>query len=147
MGLFWEEFKIGDIYITEEILLTFDIVKKFAELSGDNNPIHTNNKDAHNSIYKGIVAHGMLIVSLFTGLNRRLGILKGTSMGVVHIEWDFKRPVYVNDTIYFSIEIIEKRETSKMDRGILKRHVSTYRQDGTEVCKGVFVNFVKRGEL
>lgn len=146
MGLFWEEFKIGDTFRTEEVVITSDLVNQFAKISGDDNPVHINEKSARDSIYKGVVAHGMLIISLFTGLNRKLGILKGTSLGVVHVEWDFIKPVYINDTIFYLIEIVDKRETSKKDRGILRRKINTFRTDGTKVGQGVFVNLVKRLE-
>ncbi|ARK29977.1 MaoC family dehydratase [Halalkalibacter krulwichiae] len=145
MGFYWEEFSINDQFQTEEITVEEKLVQSFSELSGDTNPNHTNPSEAKKSIYKRPIAHGMLIVSLFTGLNRKLGILKGTSLGVIHVEWSFKKPVYVGDTIYYSIQVIDKKETSKTDRGLLKRKVCVIHKDTNCIAgEGTFLNLVKR---
>jgi acyl dehydratase len=140
----WEDFNIGDKFETQSIKIDPGMVEKFSKLSGDDNPNHINPELAKDSIYKGTIVQGMFILSLFTGQNRKLGILKGTSMGVIHVDWDFKKPVYVNDTIYFKMEVIEKRETSKPDRGLLKRKITTCSQDGRVLSTGYFLNLVKR---
>jgi acyl dehydratase len=141
---YWEDFQIGDKFETASIQIDADMVEQFSKLSGDDNPNHINPQTAKDSIYKGTIVQGMFILSLFTGQNRKSGILKGTSMGVIHVDWDFKKPVYVNDTIYFKMEVVEKRETSKPDRGLLKRKVITCSQDGRELSTGYFLNLVKR---
>jgi acyl dehydratase len=147
MGYFWEEFTLGETFQTEMIKVTADMVRAFSEVSGDHNPFHMNEGVAKQSIYKSTVAHGMLIVSLFTGMNRKLGILKDTSMGVIHMDWDFKKPVYINDTIYYKMVISYKRETSKPDRGILHREITVCHKNGEELQYGKFINLVKRKEV
>lgn len=141
---FWEDFNIGDTFETDSIKIDMEMVEQFSKLSGDDNPNHINLETAKDSIYKGTIVQGMFILSLFTGQNRKLGILKGTSMGVIHVDWDFKKPVYVNDTIYFKMEVVEKRKTSKPDRGLLKRKIITCSKEGRELTTGHFLNLVKR---
>jgi 3-hydroxybutyryl-CoA dehydratase len=144
MGRYWEEFELGEQFDTDSLQITADRIERFAEVSGDSNPFHLNPEYAEQTIYKQPIAHGMLIMSVFTGLNRKLGILKDTSLGVLHVEWDFLNPVYVDDTIFFRMTIDAKQETSKPDRGLLKRKVVAIRSDGKEVCRGYFLNLVKR---
>lgn len=146
MGYYWEEFELGDRFETETVKITPQRVAQFAEVSGDDNPLHLRPDTARKSIYEKTIAHGMLIVSLFTGMNRKRGILKGTSLGVIHMEWDFRRPVYVGDRIFFRMVIADKRATSKRDRGLLKREVHVLREEDPSVMiqRGIFLNLVKR---
>jgi 3-hydroxybutyryl-CoA dehydratase len=72
-------------------------VKRFAEISGDYNPLHLDENFATQSRYKKRIAHGLLPASFFSSLF-------GTKLpgaGCVYAAQDliFKRPVYIGDTI------------------------------------------------
>lgn len=144
MSYFWEDFLKDDQFQTESIHISKDLVSGFADLTGDDNPFHVSYEDVSETPYEKPIAHGMLIMSLFVGLNRKLGILKNTSLGVVEVNWKFKKPVYINENLHFLIDIADKKETSREDRGILIRGVRGVVESREVVCNGTFVNIVKR---
>ena len=78
-------------------------IKKFAEISGDRNPVHLEEEFAENSRYKKRIAHGLLTASYFSALF-------GTKIpggGCVYASQSlkFKRPVYLGDTVTAIVEV------------------------------------------
>ncbi|MCK5202961.1 MAG: hypothetical protein KAR15_03775, partial [Desulfobacterales bacterium] len=66
------------------------------------------------------VAHGLLVLSIASGLAVQIGVLEGTIMALREIDkWKFTKPVFIGDTIGVEIEILDKRATRKPDRGIV----------------------------
>ena len=72
-------------------------IKSFAGLSGDNNPVHMSDEYAENSKFKKRIAHGLISASFFSAL---FGT-KIPGIGCVYVSQSlqFKRPVYLNDTV------------------------------------------------
>ncbi|WP_346890175.1 MaoC/PaaZ C-terminal domain-containing protein [Clostridium sp. UBA1056] len=61
------EFKIGDsARITRQI--TSGYVEKFAEMTGDDNPVHLDEEYAKNTIFNGRIVHGILVSGLISGV-------------------------------------------------------------------------------
>jgi hypothetical protein len=76
------------------------------------------------------IAHGLLGMSIGTGLPRNhppLAIL--AFLGIR--EWNFKAPIFIGDTIHMRYTVVEKKETSKKDRGlvIFKRQIINQKGD------------------
>lgn len=94
--------KINDqVEIIDKI--TIEKVKKFAEVSGDNNPIHVDEEYAKKSIFRKRIAHGMLGASFISKLI-------GTQLpgyGTIYMKQDlnFRKPVYLNDEIKTIIRV------------------------------------------
>ena len=100
----FEDFKEGQNY-TKEIKITSQMIEKFAELSGDNNPVHLDDDFAKNTIFGKRIAHGMLGVSLFSTV---LGTqFPGEGTIILNIEFKFIAPIYVDETVYLSFTIIK----------------------------------------
>ena len=79
-------------------------IKAFAGISGDRNPVHVDEKYAENSRYKKRIAHGLMTASYFSALF-------GTKIpgeGCVYASQSliFKRPIYINDTVIATIEVL-----------------------------------------
>jgi acyl dehydratase len=86
-----------------------EAVKIFADICGDNNPIHIDKEAGEKSIFKGNVVHGILVSSLFSTLLGR------SIHGAVYVsqELNFKRPVYVGRPVTAKMEIINSEEKKK----------------------------------
>ncbi|MDW7669650.1 MAG: MaoC/PaaZ C-terminal domain-containing protein [Bacillota bacterium] len=137
MGLYYEDFSLEQKFISSGRTITETDIVNFSGISGDFNPLHTDKTFAESTIFKKRIAHGMLIVSVMTGLTAKMGIFEGTAIGLLSIdEWKFKRPVFLNDTIHLEMEIIEKIETSKTDRGIIIRKVNVLNQNSQIIQEG-----------
>jgi acyl dehydratase len=117
----------------------------FAGLSGDFNPLHTDETAAGASLYGRRIAHGMLALAVVTGLRQRMGLFDGTLLGFLEIRsWRFRRPVFPGDTIRVVNEVTELRETSKPDRGVMTQRLEVLNQDGDLVQDGEFVTLLRR---
>ena len=86
-------------------------IKAYAELSGDNNPLHLSDEYASESRYKKRIAHGLLPVSFFSALfGTRL-----PGYGCVYLSQtlNFKRPVYINDSVTAIIKVMSIDKVKK----------------------------------
>ena len=90
------------ITLTKKI--TLNDIKKFIEVSGDNNPIHTNEDFAKRTIFKRPIAHGLISASLISA-----GLTKLMGHGNIWLtqQLNFEKPVYVGDEITAFLKIID----------------------------------------
>lgn len=78
-------------------------IKSFAGISGDRNPVHIDEKYAENSRYKKRIAHGLMTASYFSALFGTK--IPGEGCVYVSQSLNFKRPVYIGDTVIATIEV------------------------------------------
>lgn len=143
--LHFEDVEVGFRFETPSRTVTEADLVAFSGVSGDFNPLHTDERFAARSIYGGRIAHGALVLSITTGLRQRVGLFDGTLMGLLEIRsWRFSAPVRIGDTIRVACEITELRETSKPDRGLMVQRIEVLNQDDTLVSSGEFVMLLRR---
>jgi len=99
--------KVGDIY-QEEIKITPEHVQKFAEFSGDYNPVHFNDEEAKAQGFKGRIAHGMISASFFS----KIFANSFPGPGTIYLNQTFKfhAPVYLNEVLHYRLEVIAQKE-------------------------------------
>ncbi len=78
-------------------------IKTFAGFSGDNNPVHMNDEYAENSRFKKRIAHGLMSASFFSALFGSR--IPGPGCVYVSQTLNFKRPVYIYDTVYATVTV------------------------------------------
>ena len=78
-------------------------VKAFAGLSGDHNPIHIDEEYASNSRFKQRIAHGFHSASFFSAIFGTQ--LPGKGCIYASQSLNFKRPVYLGDTVTASVTV------------------------------------------
>jgi acyl dehydratase len=145
VALYFEDVEVGFRFETLARTVTEADIVNFAGVSGDFNPLHIDESFAAETIYGGRIAHGALVLSLATGLRQRTGLFDGTLMGLLEIRnWRFAVPVRIGDTIRVVNEILELRETSKADRGVMVQRVEVLNQTGAVVAGGEFVMLLRR---
>lgn len=136
-GRYWEDLEVGQEFRTVGRTIGEAQVMTFAGLSGDFNPLHTDATIAETTPWKKRIAHGILGLSIASGLINQLGLFEGTTIALLgYEEWRFTRPIFFGDTIHVEMKIIDKRETSKPDRGILMREINVVNQNGEVVQTG-----------
>jgi acyl dehydratase len=143
-GLYFEDFEPGMRWISKGRTVTEADVVNFAGISGDFNPLHTNEQYAKTTIFGRRVAHGVLGVALMTGLNQDLGITEETMHAFVGLEWEFLRPVFIGDTLHLELEVVSRRESKKPDRGIVIFDAKMVNQHGEVAQKGIRKMLMKR---
>src|SRR3954447_1047320 len=98
-GLYFEEFVVGDEAATPSRTITETDIVQFAGLSSDWNPLHTDAEFAAATPFGQRIAHGLLGLSIASGLMARLGHIDGTAIAFRGIEeWKFSKPIYIGDT-------------------------------------------------
>jgi len=144
-GLFYEDFEVGQKIETGGITVTEAHVVAFAGLSGDFNPLHTDETAAAATPFGTRIAHGQLGMILAAGLINQTGVHTGTTLALLgYREWTFLKPILFGDTIRVRVTIENKRETKKSDRGILMRKIEILNQRDEVVQQGFADLMVKR---
>lgn len=143
MALYFEDLEVGKEFTTASRTVTEADMVIYSGLSGDYNPLHTDEEYCKKTPYGTRIAHGPLVFAMAMGLVNRLGLTDGTSLGFLSVEnWRFLAPVKIGDTITIRLKILEKRLSSKGGRGILKRAVTVLNQRGEAVQEGTMVTMV-----
>ena len=143
-GKTFDEFKIGDEFTTASRTITEADVVNFAGLSGDFNPLHTDEEFGKSTPFKGRVAHGMLSVAVATGLANQLGIFEGTTVALLSMTISYKGVVKFGDTIHLVLKVAERKETSKGDKGIVTFDTMVYNQNDEPIIEGQWVLMMRK---
>lgn len=143
-GLYFEEFEIGAKYQTQGRTIAESDVMTFAGLSGDFNPLHTDAEFARTTPFGERIAHGMLTVIISTGMSNWTGIFAGTTIALLEQNIKYKAAVKFGDTVHLEMEVTEKNETSKPERGIVKFSAQMVNQNGEPVVDMIWTLMMKR---
>ena len=135
-GLYFEEFEEGVTLVTRARTITEADIVQFAGLTGDYNPMHTDEEYAKSSFMGQRVAHGMLTLSYAVGLAYQLGVLEKTTLAFRELEMKFSIPVLIGDTIHGQFKVTEKKEAKRLGGGTVKLETRIINQDGKAVQKG-----------
>ena len=130
--------------MTRSRTITEADVVAFAGLSGDFNPLHTDEEFAKKTMFGTRIAHGLLGLSIASGLINQMGIAEGTVMAFLGMTWNFKGALKFGDTITVRQRVADRRETSRQDRGILRMAISVINQHGEVVQEGEHTLMIKR---
>lgn len=104
------EIEIGMTVSYSQTITDADI-KAFAGISGDRNPVHLDEKYAEDSRYKKRIAHGLMTASYFSALFGTK--IPGEGCVYVAQSLQFKRPVYLGDTVTAIVEVTSVDLTKK----------------------------------
>ena len=144
-GMYWEEWEIGAEFESPARTVTEADIVAFAGLSGDYNPLHVNEEYCRGTIFGGRIAHGPLVYAIAAGLLFQLHLYDDTLIAFLGFEsLKFTKPVKPGDTIRARIKVLEKRETSNPDRGVMKRRLEVLNQRGEVVQEGIQAFLLKR---
>jgi len=136
-GFYFEEFTVGQEIITTGRTITESDVVGFAGMSGDYNQLHTDAEFSKSTPFGQRVAHGLLVLSIASGLAMRTGILEGTALAFREINtWKFSLPVYIGDTIHVNLNVIETKSIPRLGGGNVIIDVSVKNQRDETTMKG-----------
>jgi 3-hydroxybutyryl-CoA dehydratase len=137
-GRYFEEVDVGDRFESPGRTVTEGDVVIFAGLSGDFNQLHTDAEFAKGSRFGERVAHGLLVLSIASGLVTRLGLIEGTVQAFMALDWKFRAPVLIGDTVRVVINVRRKREMPRLGGGFVFLDVVVLNQRDEAVQKGAW---------
>ena len=130
---YFEDFKIGDKIITRARTITETDIVNFAAFSADWYPLHTDAEYAKKAQFGERIAHGMLVLSVASGLMPlyEMAILAFYGMDKVR----FLAPTKIGDTIHVELEVIDKQDKGEHGGIIsLKESVKNQRDEDVAVA-------------
>ena len=143
-GKFFEEFIIGDTFVSAERMITANDVKDFADLSGDHTQIHTDEDYAKATVFGERIAHGLLGLSAVSGLAAKLGFTEDTIIALRSMNWKFKKPIKYGDKIKGIFEVSEKKELRGQDSGLVTFEVRVLNQEKDLIQTGIWKMIIKK---
>ena len=144
-GLYWEEWDIGAKFESPARTVTEADIVMFAGISGDYNPLHINEEYCKTMPFGTRVAHGPLVYAIAAGLLFQLHLYDDTLIAFLGFEkLMFTKPVKPGDTVRARIKVLEKRETSNLERGVMKRELKVLNQRDEVVQDALQAFLLKR---
>jgi len=141
-GLYFEEFSVGQKIITVGRTVSEGDIFNFAGLTGDFNQIHTNAAFASKTQFGQRIAHGLLGLSIATGLIMQTGFLEGTVLAFREIsEWKFVKPFFIGDTICAELSITETKALPRIGGGAIIAAIVVKNQND-EICQRGSLNLL-----
>lgn len=145
--LLWEDLTEGDEAVSEGRTITEADVVNFCGVSGDFNWFHIDAEAAKQSVFGQRVAHGMLVLSIATGLQvgkMEPKVATAAFMGLR--EWQFRGAVVFGDTIRVKRTIGEKTEHKNPAQGFCVYEIEVLNQEDKVVQKGGWNMLIRRRE-
>src|SRR5256885_13475119 len=128
--VYLEDLSVGQEVATAKRKLTEADIEAFANLSGDFNPLHTDEAFVkEHTPYRGRIAHGLLVLAMSSGLQSELDGVQ--SVAYLEERREFVAPAYTGDTIQARWTIDEVRPSrSRPGTGVVSLSVAVLNQDG-----------------
>lgn len=122
-------YKVGDTASITKTISDADI-RAFANVTGDNNPVHLDEEFGKRSRFGARIAHGMLTASLISAVLANK--LPGEGSVYLGQTLKFVAPVFPGDEVTARVTVTEVRE----DKPILKLETVCLNQKGETVIRG-----------
>ncbi|MFN3763725.1 MAG: MaoC/PaaZ C-terminal domain-containing protein [Anaerolineae bacterium] len=142
-GRYFEDFVIGEEIETGSRTITEADILTFAELSGDTNPLHVDPEYARTTAFGERIAHGLLGLSIASGLAWQTGLMEGTAIAFIGLDWKFRAPIRIGDTIRVRMVATQKKEMPQLGGGFVTVSATLLNQRDEVVQKGTWTVLVR----
>lgn len=134
-NLYFEEYEIGQRWVTPGRTVTEADVVNFAGLSADFFPLHVDKEYAATTRFGQRIAHGFLVMSMATGMvpadYEKVEALYGID------KMRFLRPVFIGDTIHVEMEVTGLKERAD-GSGVVDFQQNIVNQNGEAVISNTY---------
>ncbi|WP_306153169.1 MaoC/PaaZ C-terminal domain-containing protein [Roseovarius sp. MMSF_3281] len=133
-GFYWQELRPGERFLTYGRTITSADISTFVGLAGMIEILFTNAEYRRTeSAIKGEPSPGALVFSVAEALSLN-ATAQETGLAFLGLSsLDIKGPVQAGDTLDVEIEILEVRQESKGDRGLVRTRNTVRNQEGRDV--------------
>jgi 3-hydroxybutyryl-CoA dehydratase len=133
LSLYFEDFIAGSEHVTRGRTITESDIMSFAGLSGDFTELHTNEEYARGGPFGRRIAHGLLTLSISSGLMVRTNLIVDTVVAFYGIDkLRFVKPVFIGDTIHVKKKVVDTMSKSGA-MGVVTFDTTVLNQSGETV--------------
>lgn len=138
---YFEDFQIGDKLITRGRTVTEADIVNFAALSGDWYRLHTDQEYAKKGPFGERIAHGLLVLSIASGLNPPYDTAVVAFYGMDNVR--FTAPTKIGDTIHVESEVVDKQDKGELG-GVVSWRQSVKNQKGEDVAVSIMKGLIAK---
>jgi 3-hydroxybutyryl-CoA dehydratase len=133
LAQYFEDFNLDAVNKSRGRTVTEADIVNFAGVSGDFVELHVNEEYARSGPFGRRIAHGLLVLSIASGLGVRMNDISETVIAFYGIDrLRFVKPTFIGDTVHVVKKVIGRQEKSA-DRGILTFETSVMNQNNEPV--------------
>ena len=146
MAKYWEDYTVGEKFKTPGKTITEGAISIMVGLGGFIMPIFLDEEECKKGIFGTRIAPGRLTIFFMGGLEEQSDMWDEESiialLGLDKVR--VKAPLRAGDTIRVVMEVTDKKETRKPNRGIIFHRSVCINQKGEEVAETETTHMVKR---
>ncbi len=143
--MFFEEFKIGDRFLTNGKTITEGAITVMIGLAGFTLPLHVDEEFCKRTPYKTMLPPGRLTLFVMGALEEQTGIYGNEVMALLGLEKvRFPAPLKAGDTIHVEMEVIDLKNTKKPDRGVMVHRSKCLNQKGEIIVECEVAHLIRR---
>jgi acyl dehydratase len=131
---YFDEIEIGEVSKSRARTITEADIVNFCAFTGDWYPLHSDLEYARNSVFGQRIAHGMLVLSVASGLAPLEPGIIVAFYGMDRVR--FVTPTFIGDTIHVETEVVGKDEKDEAT-GVLTVNQNVVKQDGSIAASSV----------
>jgi len=146
MAKYWEDYEVGAKAVSPGRTVTEADISIALGIGRYTDPSMVDEEYAKTTIFKGRIAPGRFTIFIMGGLTRLCELIEPESvMALIEISSiRFRSPLRAGDTLRVELEITDKRETSKPDRGLIRHKESCKNQRDEVVVEMDLLHLFKR---
>ncbi|WP_027365647.1 MaoC/PaaZ C-terminal domain-containing protein [Desulfotruncus alcoholivorax] len=141
LSSYYEDLNAGDRWVSRGRTITEADIVMFAAFSGDWYQLHTDREWAAKTPFGQRIAHGLLVLSVSSGLWDLAGGTVIAFYGMDNVR--FTAPTFIGDTIHAELEVLEKRDKGP-NRGLVKIKQEIKNQNGKTVMTAMLQLLIKK---
>ena len=131
--MYFEDFKVGHNTVSRTRTITEADIVNFAGLSGDFVELHMSESYAAAGPFGRRIAHGLLVLSVSSGLMVQMGTTTDTVIAFYGIDrLRFTKPTFIGDTVHVEKEVLTM-ELKEPGRGVITFNTQVMTQHGAPV--------------
>jgi acyl dehydratase len=128
MSKFFEDFNLGDKFVTRGRTLTEADIMQYAGLCWDTQAEHTNAEFARRGPFGERIGQQQLGLLIAYGLIGTLRVLDETLVSVLRLGWNFFNPLRIGDTLRVELTVQEKKDLVVEGSGVIRFQWETKNQ-------------------
>lgn len=126
--MYFEEFTVGQEFETRPRLISGSDIDLFAALTWAANPLFLSDTAAKTKGFQARIAPGALVLSYAIGLLYQTGVFDHITALAAIDKLNFRSSTSPGDVIKAKAKVLEKKETSSIDRGLVKLAVECFNE-------------------